>query len=292
MSNELIMEPIFVNFPLGSLMMIKLKGLDEVIGVTVVDPVWVKTRPNDDEDTHHGWSFNENDKFEGADTVRDFYEKCDPDVYKFVVPVLYDKQRKEIMNNESSEIIRMFGKEMNAFASKNKEWDLYPENLQKQIDSVNEWVYPQINNGVYRTGFSQTQEAYEEAVNDVFDGLDRVEEILSKQRYIASPDVFTEADIRLFVTLVRFDEVYVGHFKCNKKRISDYHHIPNYVREIYQIPGIADTVNMDHIKEHYHQSHPMINKFKIIPAGPNAKADFKKPHNRDELFPLEDKSVV
>jgi len=274
------------------LAMIKLKGLDDVIGVTVVDPIFAKTRPDDKEDTHHGWAFNENEQVEGAKTVREFYEMCDPTLNKFVVPILYDTLRKEIVNNESSEIIRMFGKEMNAFATRNKEWDLYPESIKNQIDTVNEWIYPQINNGVYRSGFATSQGAYDVAVKDVFDGLDRVEDILSKQRYIASPDAFTEADIRLFVTLVRFDEVYVGHFKCNKKCLREYHHITNYVREIYQIPGIADTVNMHHIKEHYHRSHPTINKFGIVPIGSDSEVDFSKPHNRDDLFPLENKSIV
>jgi len=274
------------------LSMIKLKGLDDVIEVTVVDPIFAKTRPDKKEDTHRGWVFSEKDKFDGAETVREFYEKHSDNADKFTVPILYDKERKEIVNNESSEIMRMLGQEMNGFATRNKEWDLYPDGLKNQIESVNEWIYPQINNGVYRSGFSQTQNAYEVAVKDVFDGLDRVEEILSKQRYIASPLYFTEADIRLFVTLVRFDEVYHGHFKCNQKCLREYQHITNYIREIYQITGIADTVNMHHIKEHYHRSHPSINVFGIVPIGSDCVADFKKAHNRDDLFLLEKQSVV
>ena len=271
----------------------KLKGLDDVVGVTVVDPIFVKTRPDDDEDKHHGWAFNESDKCIGdAKTVRDFYENHSDSVNKFTVPILYDKVKNEIVNNESSEILRMFGQEINSLATRNKDWDPFPDSLKEQIESVNEWVYPLINNGVYRAGFAQSQEAYDVAVKDVFDGLDKVEDILSKQRYISSPTQITEADIRLFVTLVRFDEVYHGHFKCNKKYIRDYENITNYIRELYQITGVDETVNIYHIKEHYHRSHPTINKFGIVPLGGNTIDDFIKPHNRGELFPLKQSCLV
>lgn len=276
------------------LTMVKLKGLDDVVGVTVVDPVFVKTRPDDDEDKHHGWAFNESDgKFVGgAKTVREFYENISDSVNKFTVPILYDKVRNEIVNNESTEILRMFGQEMNSLATRNKDWDPFPDTLKEQIESVNEWIYPMINNGVYRAGFAQSQEAYDVAVKDVFDGLEKVEEVLSKQRYISSPTQITEADIRLFVTLVRFDEVYHGHFKCNKKYIRDYNHITNYIRELYQITGVDETVNMHHIKHHYHRSHPTINKFGIVPVGANTVEDFSTPHNRGELFPLKQLCLV
>ena len=273
--------------------MIKLKGLDDSIGVTVTDPLFHKTRPDDEEDTHCGWVFDDSDdKFlEGAKTVRKFYENHSDTAYKFTVPILYDKVRKEIVNNESSEILRMIGQEMNSFATRNQDWDPYPDTLKESIDSVNVWIYPKINNGVYRSGFASTQEAYDAAVNDVFEALDKVEEILSKQRYIASPTDITEADIRLFVTLVRFDEVYHGHFKCNRKYVREYEHITNYVRELYQITGMDQTVNMYHIKQHYHRSHESINKFGIVPVGSNTEKDFKKSHNRHELFPLDHLSL-
>jgi len=253
--------------------------LDDVISVTVVEPVMVKTS---DKDNHHGWAFSDEDQPKGAKTVRAFYEMHSDHVSKFTVPILYDNKLGKIVSNESSEIIRMLGQEFNELATKNKDLDLYPEASREEIDSVNEWVYPQINNGVYRSGFAQTQEAYEEAVADVFAGLDRAEDILSKQRYIASSDQITEADIRLFVTLVRFDEVYHGHFKCNKKRIADYPNLVNYTREIYQLDGISETVDMHHIKEHYHRSHPTINPFGIVPVGPGV--DFSLPHDRAEKF--------
>lgn len=273
--------------------MIQLKGLDDTIGVTVTDPLFHKTRPEDEEDTHCGWVFEDSDdKFlDGAKTVRKFYENHSDTANKFTVPILYDKVRKEIVNNESSEILRMIGQEMNSFATKNQDWDPYPENLKESIDSVNEWIYPKINNGVYRTGFASTQEAYNAAVNDVFQALDKVEDILSKQRYVASSTAITEADIRLFVTLVRFDEVYHGHFKCNRKYIREYEHLTNYVRETYQITGMPQTVNMYHIKQHYHRSHPSINKFGIVPMGSNTEENFKKSHNRNDLFPLEHLSL-
>lgn len=276
------------------LTMVKLKGLDDVVGVTVVDPIFVKTRPDDDEDKHHGWAFSESDdKFVGgAKTVREFYENNSENANKFTVPILYDKVRNEIVNNESSEILRMFGQEMNSLANRNKDWDPFPDTLKEQIESSNEWIYPMINDGVYRAGFAQSQEAYDVAVKDVFDGLEKVEEILSKQRYNSSPTQITEADIRLFVTLVRFDEVYHGHFKCNKKYIRDYNNITNYIRELYQITGIDETVNMYHIKHHYHGSHPTINKFGIVPLGANTVEDFNKPHNRGELFPLKQLCLV
>eukprot|EP00243_Klebsormidium_subtile_P012034 TRINITY_DN712_c0_g1_i1.p2 TRINITY_DN712_c0_g1~~TRINITY_DN712_c0_g1_i1.p2 ORF type:complete len:415 (+),score=113.35 TRINITY_DN712_c0_g1_i1:125-1369(+) len=269
---------------------LKLKGLEHAIGVTVTNPRWERTRPDNPQDSHMGWAFakfdNEEpdatpDPLEGAKFIRDLYEIADPSTGKFTVPVLWDKEKHTIVNNESAEITRMFNKELNAIAE-HPEVDLYPAELQKEIDSVNEWVYDTINNGVYKSGFATKQKPYDEAVTALFDSLDRVEEILSKQRYLAG-NVLTEADVRLFMTLIRFDEVYVVHFKCNKKLIREYPNIFNYTKELFQMKPIGDTVNMHHIKEHYYGSHPSINKFGIVPIGPNT--DFSTPHDREKKFP-------
>lgn len=263
-----------------------LKGLDGMVGVTVVDPVMRKTRPEDQSDKHSGWWFRQ--PFMGSKTVREFYEKYSPqgaESQKYSVPILFDTKTNEIVNNESAEIIRMFNSEFNELVSKeHAEMDFYKAAFRQEIDDANSWVYPMINNGVYRAGFATSQDAYDEAVNEVFNGLDRVEAILSKQRYITSSPAITEADIRLFMTLVRFDEVYHQHFKCNKKRIADYPNMENYVRELYQIPGIRLTINMKEIKEHYFMSHPTINRYGIIAAGPGVQYD--TPHDRESKFPL------
>ena len=265
------------------------KGLEDVISLSVVGSVFQKTS-KDPKDLHKGWTFLSADEEAGcipddvmnAKTVRELYEKCNDTLGKYTVPILFDKKTKMIVNNESAEIIRMFNQEFNAFA-KNPTLDLYPEDLREEIDKVNTWVYPNINNGVYRAGFAQKQEPYDEAVKAVFEHLDKAEAILAKQRYIASKDRLTEADIRFFVTIVRFDEVYHGHFKCNKKTLSEYVNITNYLRELYQMEGVAKTVNMDHIKSHYHRSHPTINPFGIVPAGPSVLKSLALPHNRDSI---------
>ena len=261
-----------------------LKGLDGAIDLTVVDPVFTRTRPENDGDQHCGWFFRENDKFMEATSVRDLYDKVSSNTDKFTVPILFDKKTNKIVNNESSEIIRMLNSEFNSIAN-NPDLDLYPEAFREEIDEINNWVYPMINNGVYKCGFATTQAAYDVAVKELFDGLDQVEDILSSQRYITSRNAITEADVRLFKTLVRFDEVYVQHFKCNKKRIADYPNMENYVREIYQIPEIGKTVNMKEIKEHYFCSHPTINKYSIIAVGPGV--DYSQAHDREVKFPLE-----
>lgn len=262
----------------------KLKGLDDAIDLTIVEPVMRLTKPQDSEDKHVGWYFRDNDQYMGCRTVREFYEKFGSgQVTKFTVPILFDTKTKKIVNNESSEIVRMFNSEMNEFATQNQEMDMYPEAQRASIDEVNDWVYPMINNGVYKAGFARTQSAYDVAVEELFKGLDQCEEILSKQRYIAADSAFTEADLRLFMTLVRFDEVYTQHFKCNKKRIEDYPNLLNYVREIYQMDGIHETINMKEIKEHYFCSHETINKYGIIAVGPGV--DYSLPHNRTKLFP-------
>ena len=282
-----------------TLMFLKLKGLEEHIGLSIVHPTWQKTRP--EKDNHTGWVFRSEDdeplktslgfgSFPGTGcipdvvnnckSVRELYELSNDTGGKYTVPVLWDKKNKMIVNNESSEIIRILNSEFNKF-SKNPGLDLYPEALKGKIDEINEWVYSDINNGVYRSGFAQAQEAYEDAVNKLFIGLDRVEEILSKSRYLVG-NQFTEADVRLFVTLVRFDEAYNVVFKCNKKKIIDYPNLLNFTREVYQMPGIAETVNMYHIKAGYYGI-PTVNHYAIIPIGPDFISTLKEKHDRDRF---------
>jgi putative glutathione S-transferase len=192
------------------------------------------------------------------------------------VPLLWDKQEQTIVNNESSEIIRMLNSAFDQWGK--AELDFYPESLRADIDEVNAIVYDNVNNGVYRTGFATKQKAYEKALKQLFDTMDLLEQRLSTQRYLMGNEI-TEADWRLFPTLVRFDPVYVGHFKCNKQRLVDYPNLWAYTRDLYQIPGIAETVNMDHIKTHYYGSHDSINPTGIVPVGPDI--NFYEPHQRD-----------
>jgi putative glutathione S-transferase len=256
----------------------KLKKLEDMISVSVVHPFM----------GNHGWDFK--DDYPGAtgDTLYNFrrmheiYTRSQPEYSGIVtVPVLWDKKKEVIVNNESSEIIRMFNTSFNHLLDdETAALDFYPENKQEEIERINNLVYNNINNGVYRTGFATKQKSYEKAYNRLFNGLDEVEKILSQQRYLTG-DQITEADWRLFVTLIRFDAVYVGHFKCNKKRIYDYPSLYNFMLELYQWPGIAETVFFDHIKDHYYQSHEMINPTLIVPLGP--EQDLNQPHNRDRL---------
>ncbi|KAF9587611.1 hypothetical protein IFM89_004443 [Coptis chinensis] len=265
---------------------VKIKGLEKAIDVTVVKPIFEKTKETDD---HMGWVFPassteepgaEPDPLNGARSVRDLYELASTNYSgKYTVPVLWDKKLKTIVNNESSEIMQMFNTEFNDIAE-NAALDLSPADLQAKIDEVNEWIYDGINNGVYKCGFAKKQQPYEEAAEKLYQALDRCEEILSKQRYICG-NLLTEADIRLFVTLIRFDEVYAVHFKCNKKLLREYPNLFNYTKDIFQIPGMSDTVNMQHIKKHYYGSHPTINPFGIIPLGP--EIDFSSPHDRQRF---------
>jgi putative glutathione S-transferase len=183
--------------------------------------------------------------------------------------------------NRSAEIIRMLNSEFGDY-SKNAELDLYPDKLQEKIEAVNEWVYPTINNGVYRCGFAQSQEAYDKAIAELTESFDRIDEILQKQRYIAG-DKFTEADVRLIVTLLRFDEVYIVYFKTNTRSVASTPSILNYCREIYQMPGVKETVNMEQIKTHYFCSHPDLNYYSIIPKGADFVRLLEEPHNRDSL---------
>ncbi|KAG9447530.1 hypothetical protein H6P81_013658 [Aristolochia fimbriata] len=265
---------------------LKLKGLEKAISITAVKPKWERTKETDE---HMGWVFPtsaveepaaEPDPLNGAKTVRELYEIASANYAgKYTVPVLWDKKLKTIVSNESAEIVRMLNSEFNDVAE-NADLDLYPLHLLAQIDEVNEWVYDSINNGVYRCGFAKKQQPYEEAMVKLYEALDRCEMILQKQRYICG-NTLTEADIRLFVTLIRFDEVYAVHFKCNKKLLREYPNLFNYTKDIYQIPGMSDTVNMDHIKKHYYGSHPSINPYGIIPVGPNL--DFSSPHGRERF---------
>jgi putative glutathione S-transferase len=244
-----------------------LKGLQDYIDVTAVEPIMLE----------NGWELS--DPQYGFDYAYQLYLKADRSYEgRVTVPILWDKQTQTIVSNESSEIIRMFNTAFNHLTGDLT--DYYPENLRSKIDSVNTRVYDTINNGVYLCGFATTQQAYEKAFKALFESLDWVEDILSKQPYLAGEQL-TEADWRLFTTLIRFDAVYFGHFKTNRQQIADYPAISNYVREMYQIEGIANTVNFEHIKTHYYGSHLTINPTGIVPVGP--AQDFTKVHNRQSI---------
>ncbi|AKH99376.1 putative glutathione S-transferase [Hoeflea sp. IMCC20628] len=252
----------------------KLKALEEAISVSIVDPYMGK----------NGWEFHDRDggtadHLGGKDFLWQVYVAAKSDYSgRVTVPVLWDKQTGTVVSNESSEIIRMFNSAFDAIAKPAP--DYYPAALRTEIDEINEIVYTNVNNGVYKSGFATTQEAYEENVHALFDALDMLEMRLTGNRYLTG-DTLTEADCRLFTTLVRFDPVYVGHFKCNIRRIVDYPALSGYLRELYQIPGIAETVNMDHIKNHYYGSHETINPTGIVPVGP--ELDLEAPHGRDHI---------
>jgi len=250
-----------------TLILRQLKQLQDYIAVTVVEPIMLE----------NGWEMN--DHLYGLDFLYQLYLKADPSYEgRVTVPVLWDKKTETIVSNESSEIIRMFNTPFNHLTG--NDTDYYPLALRDNIDSVNERVYHTINNGVYRAGFATTQEAYEKAFHALFDSLDWLEARLSKQRYLAG-DTLSEADWRLFTTLIRFDAVYFGHFKTNRQQIADYPAISGYVRELYQMPGVAETVNMEHIKTHYYVSHLSINPTGIVPLGPDQ--DFTQAHGRGTL---------
>lgn len=253
----------------------QLKGLQSVIGMTAVDP-W-----RDDK----GWAFREGDGF-SSDPINGFaylseaYLGSDA-AYRgrYTVPVLWDKETGRIVSNSDDDLLRMLNSEFNSLAQ-NPNLDLYPVDHQDEIDRINALVYEKVNNGVYRAGFATTQTAYEEAFHPLFATLDALDDRLSRRRFLVGESL-TEADIRLFVTLIRFDAVYFGHFKCNQRRIDDYPHLGEYLRDIYQIPGIADTVRIDHIKRHYYATHTDINPTAIVPVGP--KLDLERPANRASL---------
>ena len=249
----------------------KLKGLEAVIDLSVVDHLMAD----------NGWEFGDSpgciaDPIHNADYMHQIYTAADPGYTgRVTVPVLWDKKTATIVNNESSEIIRMFNSEFAALST--NDFDYYPEDLRGDIDAINERVYDTVNNGVYRCGFASGQDAYDQAFDGLFATLDFLDELLGRQRYLAG-DRITEADWRLFPTLIRFDAVYLTHFKCNLRQIDDYANLSNYLRELYQMPGIADTVNMSHIKQHYYASHLSINPHGIVPGGP--LLDFDRPHDR------------
>eukprot|EP00551_Chaetoceros_affinis_P011305 CAMPEP_0203676762 /NCGR_PEP_ID=MMETSP0090-20130426/25681_1 /ASSEMBLY_ACC=CAM_ASM_001088 /TAXON_ID=426623 /ORGANISM="Chaetoceros affinis, Strain CCMP159" /LENGTH=341 /DNA_ID=CAMNT_0050543419 /DNA_START=17 /DNA_END=1042 /DNA_ORIENTATION=+ len=286
----------------GVLAMLKLKGLDHVISYSIVHPTWGKTKPDDDSDKHHGWIFkNPGDEafpnslghglFECDDalipdtvtnckSVREVYELCGDFKGPFTTPVFYDKKTSTIINNESIEIMRMLNFDFNEFA-KYPDINLYPVEEEKSLMELNDsLVYPKINNGVYKCGFAHSQEAYDQAVKELFEALEEVEVRLSKTRYLVG-DKFTWLDLRLFMTMVRFDPVYTCYFKTNKKRLVDYPNLLGYVRDIYSMDEVKGVINMKHIKTHYYTSHPVHNTFGIIPVydGP----DLNEPHDREKI---------
>lgn len=239
----------------------KLKGLEKLISVSVVNPImpkesWVfSTYPGSTVDHIHGYQ-----------KLEQLYNHVSPNYSGVVtVPVLYDKRRDLIVNNESSEIIRMLNSAFDEWGDHSV--DYYPEGLRAEIDEINAFIYDTINNGVYKTGFANSQQAYEQAFDNLFAALDKLEHRLGNNRYLVGNQL-TEADWRLFPTLLRFDPVYYSHFKCNRQRITDFPNLWAYVRNLYQHPGIAETVNMDHIKTHYYTSHPTLNPTGIVPKGP------------------------
>ncbi len=256
----------------------ELKGLRALIPVAMVDPEMLQ----------HGWTFS--DKFPGnkdplhkCQYLHQLYIRAKPDYTgRVTVPVLWDRETQTIVSNESAEIIRMFNSAFDALTG--NRLDFYPQALRSEIDAINAKVYANVNNGVYKAGFATSQQAYEKAFSALFATLDELEALLSRQRYLVGTRL-TEADWRLFTTLVRFDAVYVGHFKCNRNRIADMPNLQNYMRELYQIPGISETVNLAHIKTHYYYSHDNINPTRIVPAGPTLS--LAAPHDRAR-FPAAD----
>ncbi len=252
----------------------RLKGLTDHISVSVVNPLMFE----------HGWTFEPGDgvipdPINHALYLYEVYTAAKPDYSgRVTVPVLWDKETGTIVNNESSEIIRFFDWEFDGAGASGPRY--CPPELETDIDDVNAFVYDSINNGVYRAGFATTQEAYEEAVTALFAALDQIELRLSGNRYLVG-ETLTEADWRLFTTLLRFDPVYVGHFKCNIRRLVDYPNLWPYTRELFQVPGVAETVHMDHIKEHYYRSHPSINPTGVVPLGP--EIDLTEPHGREPV---------
>ncbi|MGG6265187.1 glutathione S-transferase family protein [Leptolyngbya sp. AN03gr2] len=257
-----------------TLIMRSLKGLEEVIGLSIVDAVL----------SDKGWFFSEEpgaipDSANRTEYLQEIYLKADSKYTgRITVPVLWDKEKHTIVNNESREIIRMFDTEFGEFSK--QDIDLYPEALKQQIEDTIDKIYTPINNGVYRSGFATSQEAYEEAVTELFENLDHWETVLGQQRYLCGNQL-TEADICMFTTLLRFDSVYYSHFKCNVRRIVDYPNLWNYLKELYQHPQIKPTCNLDHIKRHYYMSQTQINPTRIVPIGP--ELDFEENHDRDRF---------
>ncbi|WP_152040502.1 glutathione S-transferase family protein [Salinigranum salinum] len=247
------------------------KGLEDAISLSLVEPVRI-----DD-----GWEFSEEypDPLYDEPYLRDVYTRADPEFTgRVTVPVLWDRERETIVNNESREIMRMLNVAFDDVAT--RDVDLWPEGRRDAVEQLLDDVYEPINNGVYRAGFAGSQAAYDRAVGELFDALDHYEELLGDQRYLAG-DVLTEADVAMFVTLVRFDHVYHTHFKCNRRAIHEYPNLWNYTKELYQLPGVEETVNVQHIVDHYYGSHGSINPSRLVPTGPDI--DFTEPHDRDRL---------
>jgi putative glutathione S-transferase len=249
-----------------TLIMRRLKGLEEVIGLSVVEPLMLE----------EGWVFGAAEPLIGARRLYEIYLAADPGYSgRVTVPVLWDKQRQTIVNNESAEILRMLNGPFAALGDDGH--DYYPAALAGEIDALNERIYDAVNNGVYKAGFATDQAVYEQAYDALFAMLDEMETLLGRRRWLAG-DILTEADIRLFTTLIRFDAVYYGHFKCNRRHVYEYPNLWGLTREIYQLPGVAETVNFDHIKRHYYGSHKTINPTGIVPKGP--LLDLAAPHGR------------
>jgi glutathionyl-hydroquinone reductase len=248
-----------------------LKRLENIISISYVAPLMLE----------QGWTFAQPDSLTGAHYVYELYQQADPlFTGRATVPVLWDKETNSIVNNESSDIIRILNSEFDEITHELSNY--YPDALANEIDQVNSRVYDAINNGVYRAGFATSQAVYETAARQVFEGLDWAEERLQRQRYLLG-DLVTEADWRLFPTLMRFDAVYNGHFKCNIRRLCDYPALWAYTRELYQMPGIAGTVSIEEYKAHYYGSHRNINPTGVVPIGP--ELDFTTEHGRDQAFP-------
>lgn len=249
----------------------KLKQLEDTISVSVVEPEMLE----------NGWELGKDgDPLYNLDFAYQLYLKADPTYEgRVTVPILWDKKTQTIVNNESIEIIRMFNTAFNTLTGNTS--DYYPVELQDEIETVNSRIYDTINNGVYKAGFATTQTAYNDAYNKLFDSLDWLEDRLSHQRYLVG-DTITEADWRLFTTLIRFDAVYHGHFKCNRHKLSEFHNISHYVNELYQVSGISETVDLEYTKIHYYASHTSINPTRIVPLG--AAHTFDAPHDRDRKF--------
>lgn len=251
-----------------------LKGLEDMIDISIVH--WYMGKD--------GWTFKEGDgstpdPLHKADFLHQVYTAADPNYSgRVTVPVLWDKKTETIVSNESAEIIRMFNSAFDGVGA--KPGDYYPEAQRSEIDAINERIYDTVNNGVYKAGFATSQEAYEEALVPLFDSLDWLEERLGSRRYLMGDNV-TEADWRLFTTLLRFDPVYVGHFKCNIRRIADYPNIFGYVRDLYQTPCVAETVDFAYIKKHYYGSHNTVNPTGVVPMGP--EIDYAAPHDRQRF---------
>lgn len=257
----------------------QLKGLEKHITVSIVEPLMLE----------EGWTFDQHgDGLYGLHTLHEIYTRANSDYTgRVTVPVLWDKQRQTIVNNESAEIIRMFNSAFNELTDNHENY--YPEALRAEIDQLNEKIYHDVNNGVYRAGFATAQQAYEKAFAELFDTLDWLEQRLSTQRYLVGNSI-TEVDWRLFTTLLRFDSVYYGHFKTNLHRIEDYQHLSGYIRDLFQQPGVAETVDMDYIKMHYYGSHRTINPTGIVPVGP--EIDYTRPHQRQALNDITESSAV